>query len=331
MAHDSMNETLTDHVLRHCASLIAELATSDGQRAPLDRLGDRLFLHLARELGERGLSTRVIADMLGMGLSTYLQKVARLQELELERQSTLSQMVYLWLRGREQATRAEVLHRFQQQDETVLRGLLQDMVTSGLLERRGRGAGTTYRCVAGEGPPASDPLRRRRAEAALVWLTVYRHGPMTAACVRDHTGLPLQEVAEHLRALRAAGSLVVDRTAGEQRYRSEHLVLRPDTVDSRQAAIMDHLDAVFSTIRRRLSRAGRGAAAGEGGATFRFAMRPGYPRHQEVLGLFAAFRQQAEALWARVVDDNGTDQDEGWSEVTLYLGQSVREADADHG
>ncbi len=61
-------QVLIDSIVRQVTVLIAQLATSGGIRAPLSHVANQVFLDLARELEEQGVSRKVSADMFGMAL-----------------------------------------------------------------------------------------------------------------------------------------------------------------------------------------------------------------------------------------------------------------------
>lgn len=71
---------LIDSVVRQTTILIAQLATSVGGRAPLTHIANQVFVDLTKELRQQGLGQKVIADMYGMALRTYHDKVRRLSE-----------------------------------------------------------------------------------------------------------------------------------------------------------------------------------------------------------------------------------------------------------
>ena len=78
-------QVLIDAVVRQTTVLIAQLATSGGVRAPLAHLASQVFLELARELEDQGVSRKVSADMFGMALRTYLRKIQRAKESSTDR------------------------------------------------------------------------------------------------------------------------------------------------------------------------------------------------------------------------------------------------------
>jgi hypothetical protein len=73
-------QLLIDSIVRQTTGLIAQLATTGGARAPLVTVANQVFLDLADELAQQGVSRSVSADMFGLALRTYLRKIQRLRE-----------------------------------------------------------------------------------------------------------------------------------------------------------------------------------------------------------------------------------------------------------
>ena len=69
-------QILIDSIVRQVTVLIAQLATSGGIRAPLSHVANQVFVDLARELEEQGVSRKVSADMFGMALRAYIRDVS---------------------------------------------------------------------------------------------------------------------------------------------------------------------------------------------------------------------------------------------------------------
>ena len=69
---------LIDSIVRQTTVLIASLATASGNRPSLAHLANQVLGNLVGELKAQGLGNKVIADMLGMALRTYHDRVARL-------------------------------------------------------------------------------------------------------------------------------------------------------------------------------------------------------------------------------------------------------------
>lgn len=145
---DVQTSLLIDSILRQTTVLIARLSTNSGLRAPLAHVTSQLFLDLVEQLEAQGLGRKVIADMFGLALRSYQQKVQRLQDAVSDRSATLWEAVLGYLREQQTATRAQVLARFAREDGAMVRGVLSDLVTSALVQRTGSGDGATYRAAA---------------------------------------------------------------------------------------------------------------------------------------------------------------------------------------
>lgn len=63
--------TLIDAIVRQTTVMIAQLATSSGNRAHLAHTANQVFLDLVHALRDQGVGSKVIADMFGMALRTY--------------------------------------------------------------------------------------------------------------------------------------------------------------------------------------------------------------------------------------------------------------------
>src|SRR5215831_11231026 len=126
-------ELLIDAVVRQTTVLIAHLATARGARTPLADIAGQVFADLARELHRQGVSRKVAADMFGMALRTYRRRVQRLAESQTLIGRSLWEAVYEYVGQRPVTTRADVLHHFCRDDEGTVRGVLEDLVESGLV------------------------------------------------------------------------------------------------------------------------------------------------------------------------------------------------------
>jgi hypothetical protein len=161
-------QLLIDPIVRQTMVLIAQLSTVDGVRSPLSHVADEVFVNLVRELESQGVGKKVIADMFGLALRSYRQKVQRLRESVTTRGVTLWGAVHAFLAERESATRAEILAHFKHDEEATLRSILNDLVESGLVLRSGRGRDTRYRTATPRSsrssapPPAPTRWRRTR-------------------------------------------------------------------------------------------------------------------------------------------------------------------------
>jgi DNA-binding transcriptional ArsR family regulator len=318
---------LIDAVVRQTMVLIAQLSTADGERSPLSHVADEVFMGLVRELESQGVGKKVIADMFGLALRSYQQKVQRLGESATRRGVTLWSAVHSFLGEQPSATRAEVLQHFRHDEELKVRSILSDLVESGLVCRSGRGQETRYRLATedeleqlGTGTGSRDA---DAAHAALVWLHVYRAGPLS-----------LGRLAELLPLPQAALEAAVARLAREERVRLEQ---RPDgqycTTDQClipvgeaagwEAAVIDHHRAVLNALAAKLVSGKHVSAAADevGGTTWSFDLWPGHPKEREVRALLRSLRQQVVPLWNEVAEYNREHRPARTYEVTLYCGQ----------
>jgi hypothetical protein len=321
-------QILIDAVVRQTMVLIAQLSTADGTRSPLSHVADEVFMGLVRELESQGVGKKVIADMFGIALRSYQQKVQRLSESATRRGVTLWSAVHSFLAERPSATRADVLEHFDHDEELKVRSILSDLVESGLVCRSGRGQETSYRLATQEeleqlGTSASTDADA--TNAALVWVHVYRGSPLAKSKLADV--LPLPEAA-----LEAA----IARLVREERIRVEQ---RPDgeycTTDQClipvgeaagwEAAVIDHHRAVLSALAAKLVSGKHVAAAADevGGTTWSFDLWPGHPREQEVRQLLASLRQKVVPLWNEVAEYNREHRPAHTYRVTVYCGQYV--------
>jgi hypothetical protein len=111
---------LIDAVVRQTTLLIAQLATSTGIRAPLAHLADQVFLELAQEIEQQGVSKKVAADMFGMALRTYQRKVGRLRESVSVAEKTLWQAVLEHVSQHGSVTRTQLLAAFASARAVIL-------------------------------------------------------------------------------------------------------------------------------------------------------------------------------------------------------------------
>jgi hypothetical protein len=136
--------------VRQTTVLIAQLSIAAGVRSPLGHIADEVFSGLVDELNQQGVSNKVIADMFGMALRSYRQKVRRLGESATSRGTTLWSAVQEFLAEREWSTRDEVLARFKHDDEVSVRSILNDLVETGLAVRSGLRNDMRYRIATEE-------------------------------------------------------------------------------------------------------------------------------------------------------------------------------------
>src|SRR5260221_4948534 len=198
-------DLLIDSIVRQTTVLIAQLATATGGRAPLAHTANQVFTELIRELKEQGVGNKVIADMFGLTLRTYHNRVRRLAESSTFKGRSLWEAVLSFVQERGTVRRAEVLRRFASDDERIVRAVLSDLVDGGVVFRSGRGDHTTFRAAGPDEIALLDEDQKREGLSHLVQVTISRFGPLGRAEIAPHVRAPAPVLDEALTALVAAG------------------------------------------------------------------------------------------------------------------------------
>jgi hypothetical protein len=294
-------QLLIDAIVRQTTVLIAELATAGGARAPLAHVANQVFLELARELDRQGVSRKVSADMFGLALRSYQRKIARLRESSTVRGRSLWEAVFDFLVERGEVTRAEVLTRFDRDDEELVAGVLHDLTDSGVVFASGRGPSTEYRVAARSELDDVAPDDAEGADA-LVWTLVYREGPLSRASLSSLTTLVADRLDGSLSRLEDAGRITAETVDAAVVYRSSELVISLDAKAGWEAAVFDHFQALVKTVTSKLRRDPPGDASPElvGGSTYTFVVWPGHPYFDAVSGELADYRRRRSELRASV-------------------------------
>src|SRR5262245_38056821 len=167
---------LIDAIVRQTTVLIAQLSTAAGVRAPLAHVADRVFLDLAREIEAQGVGRKVVADMFGLALRTYQKKVQRLTESETVRDRTLWEAVLEFLTQNGSSPRQRIIERFKYDDEGGVAAVLNDLVSSGLVYRTGRGDSCVYGITSASDYTQLIDASNLESVAGLLWVTIYRAG-----------------------------------------------------------------------------------------------------------------------------------------------------------
>jgi hypothetical protein len=323
---------LINTIVQQTMVFIAQLATAGGVRAPLAKVADQVFLELTRELSAQGLKKKVIADMFGMGLRTYHRHSQAAEQSKSVAGRTVWEAVLQFIQERQPVSGAEVLRRFAVDDPEIVTGVLNDLAQSGLMYRAGRAEQAVYRLAAEA--DFGDSAAREHAHAFVVWLAVYRQGPVTATELEQRTSLSVQSVESALRGLVAAGRVTLDEVT--QRYTSERFEVPWGAEHGWEAAVLDHYQALVGAIGMKLGLGRDGAHLKDtvGGSTWSLDVWPGHPYEAEAKATLSRLRANVEALRARIDEFNATVERPGkLAKVIVYLGQYVRqneEPERDH-
>ncbi|HKY34709.1 MAG TPA: MarR family transcriptional regulator [Polyangiaceae bacterium] len=314
-------QVLIDSIVRQVTVLIAQLAMSGGIRAPLAHVANQVFLDLARELQEQGVSRKVSADMFGMALRAYIRKVRRLGEAQSERGRTLWQAVLDFVRAEKLVHRERVLSRFDADGELQVTAVLHDLTESGLLFCSGSGKAAVYRAASAEDLDRLMQLSDDAGLDELGWVLIYREGPLTETRLQELLGRSPATTTELVQRLLDDGQ--VQRQAGGQLVARDFFVPLGATAGW-EAAVFDHLQAVVQTVCQRLRQTSSDAEVGSlvGGSTYSFDVWPGHPLEKVVKAQLAEIRTQLGALRQEVERHNqaeGVPQD--YQQVVTYVGQ----------
>jgi predicted transcriptional regulator len=317
------HKLLIDAFVRQTMVLIAQVATMAGVRTPLAHVANQVFLDLTHALEQQGLGRKVVADMFGLALRSYQQKVDRLTESASAGGVTLWEAIHRYLMERGAVARSDLLRHFSHDDPNTVAGILRDLIETGLVYRTGRGDAAVYRAA-----PVED-LRQvlgsdgHEAAAAFAWATIYRQGPLTRAALLE--ALPLDDAAidRALEALLQEGR--VERIGdGEQaEYSSQRMLLSLGENAGWEASLLDHYHAVLGGICAKLRNGQTRALPGDqlGGSTFSFDVWPGHPHESKVISLLAEHRRTLAALWDQVSTHNQRGKPASFTKVTFYFGQ----------
>lgn len=317
---------LIDEVLAEVAGFVATLATLNGARTLVADLPDRFFYRLAMALEAQGLSKKLVADMSGLALRSYQKRLQRLAESRSDTGKTLWEAAFVYLHQRRVVPRGDLERRFAHDDPQVLASVLHDLVESGLVFRTGTGPATLYRAADERDLALTDPAGD--GAEALIWLTIYRDGPLDLdALLARHRGLSPQTLEHHLEQLMADGRVTRD---GEH-YLSRSLVMAPHEREGASAAIADHLRAVFTTLTQAIIRAADAPEkAYTGGSTYTFDVglaskaSPAADVSTEVETLLPRLRAELTALRQRADASPSTPS----RRVVVYCGVTVLNPEA---
>lgn len=320
-------KVLIDAVVRQNMILVAQLSTIAGVRAPLAHVANTVFMDLVQELESQGLRQRVIADMFGLALRSYQRKVQRLLESGTEPGRSLWEAVYTWTSEHSPVTRTQILMRFRRDDENMVRGVLDDLVSTGLLYRRGRGESTEY-LLADEANRTQDPAVRAEADAALVQVAIYRDGPLFRKDLYEAFALNNKDIDRALEQLLSDGRISVQESAEGEQFATQAVFTAYGDGAGWEAALFDHYQAVVTAITTKLSHGAKTANRGDvlGGSTWTFDVWDGHPHRERVRSLLRRTREEADALLAEVHQWNQEHSPPGGAErVSFYAGQSVKD------
>jgi hypothetical protein len=315
---------LIDAIVRQTTVLLAQLATAGGNRPQLAHTANQVFLDLVDGLKEQGLTSKVIADMFGLAVRTYHAKLQRLSESRTVRGRSLWEALAEYIETKGPVLKTEVLARFSYDEPLSVRGVLKDLVDSGVVYQTGRGDHVQYRaadrtdCALGAGV-AEDTLTH------LVWITVQRLGPATREDIAGALSLDGERLERALSSLLADGRIRLAEAEG--RFVSDGCVLQLGETMGWEAAVFDHYQAMVSALCTKLRMGTRRASPSDlvGGSTFSYRIWQGHPYYEEATGFLAEFRARGTRLRQKIADYNNAHPmpEDETARVLSYAGQTV--------
>ncbi len=329
ITHPMNVNLLIDSIVRQTTVLIAQLATSGGGRPSLAHTANQVFVSLVRELKEQGVGNKVIADMFGMALRTYHDRVRRLEESSTYGGRSLWEAVLEYVQERGTVVQTDVLSRFRNDDQLTVRGVLQDLVDSGVVFRTGRGSRTTLRAASAEEVRLPEVDDSGEGLSNLVWVAVNRLGPSTAEQIAELVPAELSELEGALQRLVADGKVTRTENAGRKEYTCDGCLIPRGATNGWEAAVFDHFQAIVTAIGSKLRQGKESSTAAEhvGGSTYNYWIWTDHPMREEVLGSLQRMRDLAVELRERLDTYNATQTvpRERMTRVIFYLGQTYLE------
>jgi len=320
---------LIDSIVRQTTVLIAQLATSGGLRAPLAHIAGQVFIDLARELDNQGVSHKVSADMFGMALRTYQRKVSRLSESSTYRGRSLWEAVLDFIRENQVISRAQIMQRFHRDDEALMRGVLYDLCESGLVYVGGSGHTASYRSASEKELNYIRRFHKNESTDNLIWVFIYRDGPMSAEQIAERTKLKNDELNSAISRLLEAERIVEEHDKNGTVYSSRKFEVMLGSQVGWEAAVFDHYQSLVKTICCKLRLEPTSSIQDViGGSTYTFVVWPGHPMEREIESELGSYRKRMSELRKRVDDYNEKQRiPERHKKVVSYHGQCVIEHD----
>jgi hypothetical protein len=330
-----MNERiLIDAIVRQTVILIAQLSTADGVRSALSHVADEVFLGLVEQLESQGLGKKVIADMFGLALRSYQQKVQRLSESATQRGLTLWGAIHTLLTKVPSASRTEIIEHFAHDDPQNVRSILNDLVETGLVHRTGRGSETRYRVATQEELEelgSSAAADTDETNSALVWLHVYHASPLRKEELPRLVPLSESAIDDALDRLVSDGRVRLENRGDGIYCVTEQCLIPVGQAAGWEAAVVDHHRAVLNALAAKVVGGTHISRSSDeiGGTTLSFDLWPGHPHETEVRRLLASIRNQVIPLWEKVEEHNRENPAEPACKVTFYCGQYLVQPEGD--
>jgi hypothetical protein len=169
---------------------------------------------------------------------------------------------------------------------------------------------------------------RREAEEYLVWLSIFRQGPIALIQLAEGLGLEEAQCLRALQRLLAEGRVTEQRDGEGVRYASARFDVPVGAEGGWEAAVLDHFQAMVAAVCVKL-RAGTSRSQhhdATGGGTYTFDVWPGHPLEEEARATLVRVRAEVSGLRERVDKHNAANGRalQGHTPVVFYMGQYVK-------
>jgi hypothetical protein len=168
----------------------------------------------------------------------------------------------------------------------------------------------------------------------LVWIWIYRNGPITPEELRERLGVPAQELDIALARLQGQGRVQLQEADGQTVLNSSHYLVPLGAPVGFEAALFDHYQAMVGAFCTKLDKNQRALPRDVvGGSTYSFDVWQGHPYQEEVYRQLGLQRQRITELWSQVNAYNREHRAgrPTYDKVTFYFGQNVRLGESDQG
>ena len=319
---------LVDAIVWQTTVLIAQLSTTAGVRAPLAHLADQVFLTLSREIEAQGVKRSVAADMFGLALRSYQKKTQRASSSVTQQGKTLFEAILDYVEVNRGCSRETLLHRFRNDNDREVIGVVHDLVQSGLLYSTGSGLSTLY----GVTTEAERQQFTRRSDvlglASMALGLVYRASSLSHDELAAQLNVPMLEVQEAMEHLVNEGRV----EAHEGNFRAAAFLIDEDAEHGWEAAAFDHFQAVATALANKVALRSQNSEAAKlvSGTTLHFDLTPTHPLLPKVLRLLAQTRTLTDEIWQEVFRYNEQHpvKDNERVSLTFYVGQNVDDPEA---
>jgi hypothetical protein len=249
-----------------------------------------------------------------------------LQESSTYAGRSLWEAILEFIQQRGTVLQTDVQVRFRNDDHATVRGVLNDLVDSGLVFRTGRGTRTTLRAASPEEVQLPEKDDHGEGLANLLWVAVNRIGPATRQELEELVPAGVDDIEAALTRLVSEGKVTRTESGDVRRYSCDGCLILPGASHGWEAAVFDHFQAIVTAIGTKLLYAKRADLRDVvGGSTYNFWIWDDHPMHTEVTGFLGRVREQAVDLRQRLdaYNNQNAPAKHTMTRVIAYVGQTL--------